>query len=372
MSIDLYESRRMAEALRQMKPARSFLRQLCVRRDEESDTEKVDVDIQSGARRLAPYVNPKSGTGKVVNRIGYTTDTYTAPMVAPKRPITAEDLRKRLPGESIYSPQGADSREAQLLGEDLADLDEQITRVEERQVSEGAFSSQVTVSGDDVSEVISFARSAECVHAAPGASAANGLGTASPTSTKLTTARVWDASTADIPTQIRQMRRLYQKKTGVSPDFMVLGEEAADALLKAPSLVGTTGLLNTQRMDLGQIKPELRDGGATYLGMFAGTGVDLWAYDEWYIDPADGVEKPMAPAKLVLMGSTKAYAVMRYGAVPVASGIEASSKLSLLTGKRVPESWINKEPAVRFLKVSSRPLFVPVQNDAFITCQVLA
>jgi hypothetical protein len=372
MSIDIFDPRSMAQALLQMKPPRTFLRQLMIQRDEMYANESIDVDVKVGARRLAPFVNPNKGPGKVMDRIGFSTRTYIAPMLAPKRPITVTDLQKRMVGENIYSTQTPDERAAMLLGQDLAELDEDITRREEWMCAQAAFTSQIVVSGDDISETITFPRSAELVDAAPAGSAPNGLGTSSPTSTQLTTARVWTASTADIPAQIRQMQRLFVKKTGITPDYVILGESAADTLLTAPSLVGLTGFLNTLRMDLGQIKPELREGGATFLGTFAGTGCDIWAYNEWYIDPADGIEKPMVPAKMLLMGSSKSYTVMRYGAVGVSSGLDNQAQLALVTGKRIPESWVSKEPAVRFLKVSSRPLVVPVQNDAYLTCQVIS
>lgn len=372
MAIDLYSPRSMAQALLQMKPPRTFLRQLMIRRDEFYNNEQVDVDVKIGARRLAPFVNPNKGPGKVMDRIGFSTQTYTAPMIAPKRPITVSDLQKRMPGETVYSPQSPDERAAMLLGQDLAELDEDITRREEWMCAQAAFYSSIAVSGDDVSYTITFPRTNFMTDAAPAASAPNGLGTAAPTSTQLATSRCWDQGTADIVPQIRQMRRLFVKQTGVAPDYILLGEEAADALVNAPSLSGLDGVLNTRRLDLGLISPELRDGGATYYGQFAGTGIDIWGYDEWYIDPADGVEKPMVPAKMLLMGSSKSYTVMRYGAVGVSSGMDGQAQLTLVAGRRVPESWIEREPAVRFLKVSSRPLVVPVQNDAYLTCQVLA
>jgi major capsid protein E len=372
MSIDIYDPRSMAQALLQMKPPRSFLRTLMIQRDEFYNNEQVDVDVKVGARRLAPFVNPNKGPGKVMDRIGFETRTYTAPMIAPKRPLTVTDLQKRMPGENVYQTQTPDERAAMLLGQDLAELDEDITRREEWMCAQAAFTSEIVVTGDDVNETISFPRTNFLVDAAPAGSAPNGLGTSAPTSTQLANARLWTASTADIPTQIRQMRRIFIKQTGLAPDYAVMGEAAADALLTAPSLSGLTGFLNTLRMDLGQIKPELRDGGATYYGMFAGTGIDLWGYDEWYIDPADGVEKPMVPAKMILMGSSKGYTVMRYGAVGVSSGVDGQAQLALIAGRRVPESWVSKEPAVRFLKISARPLVVPVQNDAYLTCQVVA
>ena len=380
--IDLYSPRAMAQALLVAKPPRTFLRKLMVRRDEEYVTEFVDVDIKIGARRLAPYVNPNVGPGVVMDRIGYKTLTYTAPQVSPKRPLTVTDLQKRMPGENIYGTQTPDERAAMLLGQDLAELDENITRIEEVQCSQAAFNTgswgsgavegtAILVVGPDVNDTIIFPRTNFMTDLAPAGSAPNGLGTASPTSTQLTTARVWTASTADIVAQIRQMVRLFAKQNGMQPTYIVLGEEAADALVGAPSLVGLTGQLNTRRLDLGLIKPEYMDGGATYYGQFAGTGVDIWGYDEWYIN-SSGVETQMVPPKMLLMGSDKSDTVMRYGAVGVTSGVDQQAQIALIAGRRIPESWVVKEPAVRFLKITSRPLCVPVQNDAYLTCQVVS
>ena len=377
-TIDLYDPRGMAQALRQMKKPRTFLRELMCKRDEEYVSEYVDVDIQTGARRMPAFVSPNSGPGKTMDRIGFSTQTYTAPMVAPKRQMTVTDLQKRLIGENIYSTQTPEERAAILLGQDLAELDESITRVEEWMCAQAAFTSAIPIVGPDVNQTITFPRNAALVPAAPGTGhglgSTNGAGNPDENNSSLTLAgpmSTWDRADASIPAQIRAVRRLISRIIGLNCDYAVLGQAAADALLSAPSLVGLTGLLNTQRMDLGMIKPELREGGATYLGQFAGTGVDLWAYDEFYIDPVDGIEKPIVPPKNVLFGCSKGYTVMRYGAVGVTSGLDQSSQITLIGGKRIPESWIVKEPAVRVIKVSSRPLPVPVQNDGYCVLQVL-
>ncbi len=381
MSIDLYSPRTMMQALLQMKPPRTFLRSKMIRRDEMSDREQIDVDTKTGVRRLAPFVNPKSGVGKTMDRIGYKTDTVTPPMVAPKRPLTVTDLQKRMPGENIYATQTADERAAMLLGQDLAELDEDITRVEEWMCAQAAFNtgtvggqpgSIIECKGDDVDETFFFPRDASLIAAAPASSAPNGLGTASPTSTKLATARLWNQATADIPVQFRQVKRLVAKLTGMSIDYAICGADAADGLLTAPSLSGISGQLNTRRLDLGLIKPEDMGDGVTYLGTLGGTNIDIFAYDEFFVDPVDGVEKPIVPTKSVLFGTSRGYTVMRYGAVGVSSGLDNQAQLALVSGRRVPDSWITKEPPVRFLKVSARPLVVPVQNNAYCTVQVLS
>lgn len=381
MSIDLYSPRAMMQALLQIKPPRTFLRSKMIRRDEFSDREQIDVDTKTGVRRLAPFVNPVAGVGKVMDRIGFSTSTITPPMVSPKRPLTPTDLQKRLPGENIYSAQTADERAAQLLGQDLAELDEDITRVEEWMCAQAAFNTgtvngakgtSIRCKGEDFDETYFFPRNAALIDAAPTASPAAGLGSATPTSTQLANTRRWDQSTADIPTQFRQVKRLIAQITGMSCNYAVCGADAADALLSGPSLNGLSGLLNTRRLDLGLIKPEDMGEGVTYLGTLAGTNIDIFAYDEFYVDPTDGNEKPIVPTKSVLFGCSTAYTVMRYGAVGVTSGVDQSAQISLIAGRRVPQSWINNEPAVRMLKVSARPLVVPVQNDAYATVQVLS
>jgi hypothetical protein len=346
MTISIYEPRSMARALAELPPARNFLKQLFFRAVETYPTEKVDVDIQTGTRRLAPFVSTKS-PGKVVDRTGFTTHTYEAPMIAPKRPITTEDLQTRVPGEHVYSGNDPAQRQAELLRGDLTELDTMIVRREEWMCREALVSSSIRILGDDVDRTITFPRDA---------SLSVGL---------LAAADRWDAATADIPAQIRKWRRMIVQLTGVNPNTMLLSAEAEAALL------GNTNLrsaLNTLRLDLGQIKPELRDSGATYIGQLAGTGIDLWSYDEWYIDPVSGSEDPMIPEKTILLGATNAYTAMRYASVPVADG----ENIGLVRASRVPESWIERDPAVRWLKLSSRPLPVPVQNNAFLTATVLA
>ena len=65
------------------------------------NTQKIDFDIVGmGGRKIAPFVNPKVG-GIVLEREGYATYSFEAPELSPMRVTTAEDMLKRLPGETI-------------------------------------------------------------------------------------------------------------------------------------------------------------------------------------------------------------------------------------------------------------------------------
>lgn len=345
MTISIYDPRSMARALEEMLDAKAFLTRLFFGGSGITHTsEHIDVDIQTGVRRAAPYTNP-AGEGKAVDRIGFTTYTYRPPTLAPKMAITVPDLQSRLPGEHIYSGQDANSRGAALLGKDLATLDEMIVRRLEIMVRDALVDGAIDIQGDDVDYTITF----------PARHASLTLGL-------LAAAARWSHADSDPIANLRAWRRAIQAQTGLTADVMILGNAAVDALLANTAV---RAQLDNRRMDLGKIAPELMDSGATYVGRLQ--GVDLWGYDE--LDP-DG--NPLIAAKTGLMGCTGARCETHYGAVGVATGEGNDARIALVPAERVPQSWVTKEPPVRHLKVSSRPLPIPVQTNGFLTVTVLA
>jgi hypothetical protein len=91
----------MIEALREMKPARTFLRDKFFSTQRTYRTENIDIDTQEKGRRVAPFVN-KLAPGKMVERLGFSTSSVAPPCVAMKTPITAQDVSTRSMGESVY------------------------------------------------------------------------------------------------------------------------------------------------------------------------------------------------------------------------------------------------------------------------------
>ncbi len=353
MAIDLFEPRTMGRMLLERKSPKGFIRSLFFRNEVPNDTEHIDFDIETRVRLMAPFSSSKL-PGQVVDDQGYTTKSFTPPLINPKKVTTAETLQKRLPGENVYSQQSPDERAAALLGKNLGELEDMIIRREEWMCMQAAFLGQVPVVGPGVNVTIDFGRNA-----------GNTVGL-------LAASERWSAGTADIPKNLRDWNRTMVQRCGVGADVAILGQAAADALLNNSAL---RGQLETLRMDMGQIAPEYMEAkGVTYLGRLKGTAIDLWSYDEWYIDPNNpgAGEQAMMSSKFVLVGSTRAQTELAYGSVPVATGTDGGASISLVSGQRVPESWIEKEPAARFIKVSARPLPIPTQVNAFLTAQVVA
>lgn len=350
--MNIFETRTMLEALKLGKPAHSFLRDRYFGNVKEFTTTKLDIDVVKGKRRLAPFVHPKIG-GKTVERDGYTTNSFEAPEISPDMVTTAEDFINRAPGQPIY---GSDpnARAAQQLGEDLAELDNMITRREEAMSAEALFYGRVTVKGLGYDEVLHYWPStpADQPYEALAGNA------------------VWDGSDANPVLDLRNSRRAIIQGSGVTPQDAIMGTDALEAFLA--SLKEANMGLDFRRVDMGQIDPQHLPNGVTYWGYMKDSALDIYTYDEWYLDD-NGDEQPMVPADRVLIGSPSVRTTMAYGLVTLMRGSGDNAAPEFYAERRVPDSWTQrKNPAGRIVQIKSRPLPIIHQIDGFRVLKVLA
>jgi hypothetical protein len=101
-------------------------------------------------------------------------------------------------------------------------------------------------------------------------------------------------------------------------------------------------------------------------GQFMGTirGWNIYVYSGWYVDDA-GVEQKILPDNTVIMGSSQIEGVRAYGAIrDEEAGYQAMQYF--------PKSWVEKDPAVRFLLLQSAPLPVPFRINASLRATVFS
>lgn len=341
--VSLYDPKQMTQALLESFPARRFLSGTFFG-EETHDTKSFQIDIWKGSRRLAPVVHPRLA-GKVVDREKFRTLEFTPPYLKPKKVTTADMVLTRQPGEIVYTQQGANTpalRAAAILGADMAEMDESIQRRIEAMASEALFYGRVTVKGEGVDAVVDY--DFEATH----------------TPTLLTTA-LWTASTSDPIKNLRDWKRLISKDAGITATDVILGTEAADALLSNEKVLKQ---LDNTRMALGQINPTEMGQGVTYLGRLTSVGMDLWTYDEWYYDETTDTEKPMVPTKSVLVISRAIRATVHYGVI---QDIEAGQ----FATRAFAKSWITKDPSARWVLVQSAPLPVVHQVNGLVSAVVV-
>lgn len=342
--MDMFETRTMLAAVEQMTPARRFLMNTFFNGTAPRTfaTKSVDIDIVKGKRKMAPFVHPRL-PGSLRTREGFQTSTYTPPYVQPKMETTAELIFKRAAGDNPYASRPAIERAGNQLGSDMADLDSDITRREEWMCAQALTTGQIRVVGEGVDDTIDFLM---------------------PSEHKIVlSTNKWGGTGGDPLANMRGWKRMIAKASGRTASTVVLSAEALDAFYNTPKMLEQ---LNTRRVDMGMIKPQELPDGVTYVGYLNNPGVDIYAYDEWYLDD-EGKEQPMIPAGGMIMGAPNTRNAMLYGAIQDLDAIESG----LVEASRFPKSWVTKEPSARWLKMISAPLAGLLEPAAFAYAKVV-
>lgn len=348
MAINPYDPRTMLQALKTAFPAQTFIRDMFFRNRDAVDTEHVDVDIVKGSRKMAPFVHPTK-SGSVMARDGYTTNSYKPAMLKPKRAASDADWTKRLPGETVYSGIGPDERAAKLYVEDLLYLDQSIARREEWMCVKALTEGRVPQKGDGVDEVVEYPLAI----------------------TTLEASEKWTAATGKPLSKLRDTRRAMVQACGMAPNVAIMGKSALDAFLSSTEV---TSFADKNKIFLTEIEPQLpiatlETMGVIYWGYMRDSGLYVYTYDEWYCDEATKMEKPMIDDNIVLLGNPAARTSLMYGAWTEAD--KRTGSVVTHVGDRVPRSWVEDDPSVRWVQMVSRPLPVPHQIDAFRVLKVV-
>ena len=348
--IDIYDPRTMQKLISRMPPAHTFLKSTFFKNKRTFTTLSVDVDFKKGNRALAPFVHRRIG-GKTVPNTGYTTKTYTPPYVAPDKVTTIDDIMKRAAGESLYDGLTPADRAIRKMSEDFAELDEMITRREEWMAAMALFTGQIPIIGEGLNEVIDFNFTNK---------------------ETLATGKKWSASGSDPLSDIKRWRKKVQETGFVNCNIAIMSDDVADVLINNEKV---KALLDIKAYDLAVIKPKELPSGATYIGTIQGMGLDLYAYNEWYLDdwtnPESPDNKPLVPEGTIALLSTSAAYSMYYGAVTIAKTKGGVDTIVTVEGTRVPDTWITRKPVRRFLQLNSNPLPVPHEVDSWFVAKVL-
>ena len=346
--INLYDTRRMLGILEELPPEPAFLRNEFFRNTILSDTDTIDLDIVKGRRRVVPYVRPVQ-QGVVIERGGYSTNSYKIPYIKIKRASEADKYLHRAPGETPYTAGGPAAQAARQLVQDFADLNADLDLEEERQAAEAIFTGKVTIRGEDgvAFQNIDFQLPASHNEVLSGTS-------------------LWsDASQKknEILSFLQAKRRLIVQDSGISPTDIVVATNVADVIISKFDPNNETSGLSSVRVDRVQIDIRNLPNGVTYLGFFKELGCDFWAYDGTYTD-LDGSVKSYAPAGKIAMLSRNARFDRNYGAIKNYHGNFAAVP-------RFPLTWIEPDGRARFVQIESAPLYAPHQVDALYVAQVL-
>ena len=306
------------------------------------DTEEIHFDVMDKTRRLAPFVSPLV-EGKVVATQGYHTQTFKPAYVKDKRIFEPNRPFKRSPGEQIGGTLSPAQRMQAVLAMELQDQLQNLTRLQEWMAAQVMQAGKVTITGDMYpAAAVDFQRDASLTIVKAGG-------------TKWTDAGINPLN------DLQDWALIVVKLVGAQPLDVVMDIGAWKTFRENQAVKDR---LTLQRA-LGQLPSvdqaaQVQEGG-TFMGSV--DNFNIFVYASWYID-ANGVEQPMLPNGTVLMGSSQIAGYKAYGAIrDEGAGF-----------RPVPyfvKSWVENDPAVRYLLMQSAPLVVPYRPNGSLCATVL-
>lgn len=349
-TVSIYEPRTMMGVVRKLPPVHTFFRNTFFGNERTFVTEKVDVDFRKGTRVMAPFVSRVIG-GAIVPNSGYETDTYTPPLISPEKVTTIDDILNRQMGESLYSTRTPAQRAVVKMRDDFSELRDSIIRREEWMCAQVMLNGKIFVFGKGVADVIEF-------------------GFTNKVDISKDTKKKWKGGSAQTKyDDLKEWHERVQEEGFTNCDICIMSSDVATEFIKDESI---QKMLDTKNYNLAVIKPEQKENNVTYIGTIHELGLDLYKYNEWYVDnwtnPAKPAQLPMVPSGTLIMASTHAQYSRYYGAISKLN--QKTENWETVEGKLVPDTFIKKRPDRRFLTLSSAPIPVPHEVDSWLVAKV--
>ncbi len=360
MAINLYDTHTMLALQEAIPPKSTFLRDRYFPTAAEDifETEDVVVDFKDESDgTMAPVVLPSKG-GIAVDRDGYQTHSFTPPLVAPERTLTAAQLMKRQAGEKVFSQVSPTERAARILTQDLADLNRMIDLREEFMAAQTLVNNKYTLrqyadkygSSEYIEKEIKFYEGGSNPAAyTPGGGA-------------------WSTASTTIISDLAAMANLLTKR-GLQATDVIVGSSVADVMLSNTEI---RALLDNRRFILAQeVNPQERPDGAVLIAVLNVKGhlLNVFSYTREYKDEATGDSVPFIPAKNVVV-TAPACGRTAYGAVTQIN--EDATDFTVYAAKRVPHIITSTRDNTRTLIQQARPLVMPKILNCAISAQVLS
>lgn len=343
MDLNLFSTIRLTETLNKKLPAKRFLAKTFFGTRFWA-TENVGLDIVNGSRKIAPFVRPHQ-KGSTVKGESVTTKLFKPSQINIYTRTEAVDAFKRAPGEQIMYANGQRRDPASVAGDliarDQATLVNMSYRTIEKMCAEAMFNGIVIMRDENGAEIDRVDLGLKASH-----------------NIALSGNTGWNKTGTDPLANLRAWRRLVTKDSGLSAGDVVMGSTAYDDFI---SNAAVKEYLNLRNITLGSIKPEEAGNGAILMGNVE--GLNIWVYDEWYVDSATGNEEPIVPAEKICVIARDLRATIHFGAV---ADVDAGSFM----GEFFSRIFSEPDGSARYVQLRSAPLSVVEQIDGVLVADV--
>ena len=341
--MDIFATAVLARVVESLNRPQSFLLDAFFPQVQTEVSEEIHFDIDSSRPTLAPFVSPLVA-GKAQVEDGYVTKSFKPAYVKDKRRFNPNDPMKRQIGEAIGGTMTPAQRREFALNRSLARMLERLTRRKEWMASSVLRTGTVTVVGDDYpSKLVDFGRAAGNTVA-------------------LTSGDRWGETDISPYDDVQTWIGTVQSNGGGAVTKVVMDPKAWALFWADPTVQklldlrrpgGTDGLYNGLVVR-GQSDASMAPKFEMYHGNIG--SVEFWTYSQPYTDDAGSTANFM-PDYTVILAGPALEGVRAYGAVlDEAAGYQALEYFV--------KSWLENDPAVRWLLLQCAPLIVPYRPNA--------
>lgn len=312
--------------------------------------DKVLVEYRDGENGMAPFMMIDADPINV-KRGGYEIHDYAPVCIKQSRNLTADQLKQRGFGEAILSQSTEEERAAGLVREDLALLERRFTRTEEKLCVDVMINNGFTVNEMADANTVGNVASVLFYDALNGNDGAASI-------------TQWDNTTtfADVCADIEGMCDSLTRR-GLPVVDLVIGRKVRDFLL---SMQDFRDLVNKQSGIIiaeGGIRQTLSQyHGVSFLGTinFNGYELNVIVSNEQYL--SGGSWTNFFPATSMMVTAPNAGHLMYAHVVHM----DDDGNIETITGKRVPDLFVDRRRKIREIVLESRPFAAPQNYSPWV------
>lgn len=357
MPFNYYDTHTLLASVQQLPPLHTFLLDRYFPTNAATDifaTNDVLVEYKKGHKKAAPFVAPRKG-GITILRDGYDMKRFTPSYIAPKRPLTVDDLNKRGFGEALYTTLTPQQRQGVLMLGDLDELRDMNRRRKEAMAAQVIFTN-ACIMDEYVDDFHNYQEREVRYYDGDSNPAVY-----TPEEDWTTT----EASGKQIINDVAAMVSMLTSR-GLAATDVLVAPDVADIILSNEWLLK---LLDNRNYQIGGVDPETLPTGATRICRLniKGHMMDFLSYEDTYTE-VDGTVTPYIPAGTIAVGAPAAGRTV-YGAITQVE--QADGEFHTYAAMDVPKYLSDATHNVRELTLSSAPLCMPNNENPFITAKVV-
>lgn len=335
--MDIFSTTVLARVVEGLYRPGSFLLDMFFPNIQTEESEEIHFDVDKSKPKIAPFVSPLVA-GKVMTTEGYETYSFKPAYIKDKRQFNPDIAIRRSIGEKIGGDKTGQQRVDAAVKRHLELQLQGLTLRMQWMASSALRTGSITITGENYpTKVMNFGRDASLTKA-------------------LTLAARWGETGVSPLADIESWQGEVQALSGAAANTVVMDPKAWALFWADPAV--------KEHLHKDKLADASLRGGPIALGegeyaIYRGTigNTEFWTYSEPYVDD-NGNAANFMPDYTVILGSRQRLEGVQ------AFGMIKDEKSGFKALQYFVKSWLEEDPALRWMLMQSAPIVVPYRPNA--------